>query len=379
MGVFDADGHIWETEVVFEKLEEDFYPKRPFMVSFPLDTEGGDSNRAWVVESKITPRISGKGLTFPAVFPGSPGSATRTATFGDQTLQDVEARLAAMDSFGLDQQMVYPTMFLESIVDDVRLEAALYRAYNDFLGEACAKSGGRLKWAALVPWRDPEAAVAEVERASGLGASGVFTMGVIFDRHLDDPLFHPTFEAASEHDLPVCIHLGWGSPGATQLFTNNAFFCSAIIPVVWGFYAVMTSGLLSRVPKLRLGFIESGAQWVPWVINQIRRQYKPPTVIRGKNPAPRRPFPGGINKELYRDPADWFHEGRAFVTFEVDEDLPHLLKHLGEDALMMSTDYPHGDMSADETFVTKLQANEDITPRVREKLLEGNASRFYRL
>jgi hypothetical protein len=293
-------------------------------------------------------------------------------------LEDVDARLKGMDDFGLEQQVVYPTLFLESIVEDVRLEAAVYRAYNDYLGAACAKSGGRLKWTACVPWRDPEAAAAEVQRVSDLGASGIFTMGVIFDHHLDDPIFYPVYEAAADLDLPVCVHLGWGSPRATQIFSKNSFFCGATIPVIWGFVFIMTSGLLGRFPKLRVGFIESGAQWVPYVINQIRRQYEPPTVIRGKR-GPGQSSQRAIDRDFYRDPADWFHQGRAFVTFEADEDLPHLLQHLGEDGLMMSTDYPHGDMSADERFVDKIMLRQDISATVKEKLLGANAARFYRV
>lgn len=329
MRVLDADGHIFEPEAMFADLEEEFYPRRPVMMSLPLDTDAGEANRVWIVDGKVTPRIAGRGLTFPGAFPGSPISTRSRATAGNQTLEDVEARLQGIDEFGIQEQVVFPTMFLESIIEDVRLEAALFRAYNNYLSAACARSDGRLKWVAQVPWRDPDAAVAEAKRASDLGAAGIFTMGVIFDRQLDDPLFFPTYEIASELDLPICVHLGWGSPAATQIFTDNAFFCSATIPVIWGFVFVMTSGLLGRFPGLRVGFVETGAQWVPYAINQIRRHYRPPTVIRGEG-AGRIPRRGGINRELYRDPAEWFREGRAFVTFETDEDLPHLLKHLGE-------------------------------------------------
>ncbi|MPZ12981.1 MAG: amidohydrolase family protein [Chloroflexi bacterium] len=377
MGILDADGHIWESEAMFANVEEEFYPRRPVATTLPLDADSGDSNRAWIIEGKVAPRFSGRGLTFPPSFPGSPAAASRRATIGGQTLENVEERLQGMDEFGIERQVVYPTLFLESIAEDVRLEAALYHAYNNYLGAACARSHGRLLWAACVPWRDPEAAVAEVRRASELGASAIYTMGVIFDRQLDDPSFFPVHEAASEQDLPVCVHLGWGAPAATQLFTKNAFFCSATIPVIWGFVHIMASGLLSRFPELRVGFIESGAQWVPYVINQLRRHYQPPTVIRGKGA--RQPRARGIDRELYRDPAEWFREGRAFVTFEADEDLPHLLQHLGEDGLMMSTDYPHGDASADEQFVDKLMLRQDISASVKEKLLGGNAARFYRV
>ena len=82
---------------------------------------------------------------------------------------------------------------------------------------------------------------------------------------------------------------------------------------------------------------------------------------------------------MYRDPVDWFREGRAFVACEPEEDLPYLLHHLGEDGLMLSSDYPHGDPSADETFVDKIQSRDDISEPVKQKLLGENAARFYRL
>lgn len=45
---------------------------------------------------------------------------------------------------------------------------------------------------------------------------------------------------------------------------------------------------------------------------------------------------------------------------------------------MMSTDYPHGDLSADHSFVAKLRRRADISDRVKRKLLGDNAARFYR-
>jgi len=376
MRTLDADGHVFESEEMFANLDPEFAPRRPIAVSLPVDSEARGQNRVFVIESKITPRISGRGATFPGVFPPSPAAESRLATTGDQTLADVEERLAGMDRFGIQEQVIYPTLFLESIVDDVRLEAALYRAYNDYVSAACARSHGRLKWTACIPWRDADAAVAEVGRVSDLGASGIYTMGIIFDRHLDDPSLYPVYEAASELDLPVCVHLGWGSPAVTQVFSRNTFFCAATIPVIWGFVFIMASGLLGRFPKLRVGFIESGAEWVPYAINQVRRHYQPPTVIRGTGQPPRR---HGIDQDFYRDPEEWFRGGRAFVTFETDEDLPYLVNHLGEDALMMSSDYPHGDASADELFVDKINLRQDLSAEVKAKLAGGNAARFYRV
>lgn len=378
MRVIDADGHIIEEESVFGTLDEEFYARRPVPVSLPLDTQVGDFNRLWWIEGKVVPSLVGRGQT-TFFMPGSERSLRYGPSQGDQTLEDVPARLESLDRFRIDEQILFPTMFLISAVEDVRLEAALFRAYNTFVGEACAKSGGRLHWTAMIPFRDPTAAVQEVQRVSDLGASGVFSMGVVFDRQLSDPLFYPIYDAMGELDLPLCVHLGWGAPAVTQLFETNAFFCSATIPVIWGFTFIMTSGLLGRFPKLRVGFIESGAEWVPYTINQVRRSYQPFTVLRDKVPTASRSRRSGLDRDLYRDPVDWFREGRAFVACEMDEDLPYLIGRLGEDGLMLSSDYPHGDPSADETYVDKIEAAEEIPERVKAKLLGENAARFYRL
>ena len=380
MKVLDADGHIIEPEAMFANLDPAFCKRRPIALPLPLDTEWGDANAVWLIEGKILPNIGGRGSAGRTTFflPGSKRALNSLASLGDQTLEDVPARLQGLDRFKVDEQVVYPTMFLAAAADDVDLEAALFQAYNNWMAAAGDKSGGRVRWVALVPFRDAEAGVREVKRASELGAAGVFSMGVVWDRHLNDPSFFPIYQAMSEENLPLCVHLGWGAPKVTELFTDsNAFFCSASIPVIWGFTYVMSHGLLSRFPKLKVGFIETGAEWVPYTINQLRRRHKPPTVIRT---GPREPLGGpSVAPNLYRDPVDWFREGRAFVACEPEEDLPYLLHHLGEDGLMLSSDYPHGDPSADETFVDKIQSRDDVSEPVKQKLLGENAARFYRL
>ncbi len=376
--VVDADGHVIEGEALFATLEEAFHPHRPLPVSLPPDTPWGEANGVWLIEGKVLPNIGGVGGRTTFSVPGTQRSLKSAASVGDQTLEDVEARLAALDRFGIDRQVVYPTMFLVNAIQNVALEAALFRAYNTYLADACARSHGRLKWAAPVPFRDPRAAVREIQRVSDLGAAGIFTLGVVFDRHLNDPEFFPLYDAMSELDLPLCVHLGWGAPKVTELFTDaHSFFCSATTPVIWSFVYVMAYGLLGRFPKLRVGFIETGAEWVPYMVNQLRRRYTPPSKITPQIQGTG--GPAAIDRAYYRDPAEWFREGRAFVACESEEDLPYLLKHLGEDGLMLASDYPHGDPSADEGFVGEIQRRDDVPERVKPKLIGGNAARLYRL
>ena len=41
--------------------------------------------------------------------------------------------------------MIYPTLFLIYLTDDVQLEIAVCRAYNRFVAQAWEQSGGRLR------------------------------------------------------------------------------------------------------------------------------------------------------------------------------------------------------------------------------------------
>lgn len=377
MTLIDADGHVMEPEAMFVELPKEFYPRRPILVLMPKDTVREDFNACWIIEGKTYPTIGGRGRT-TFFIPGDERSKKMDVSLGSQTLADMETRLADLDRFNIDIQVVFPTMFLVSVAEDVKLEGALFQAYNTYVARACAKSQGRVRWVALVPFRDPETAVKEMRRAKELGAVGIFTMGMVWDRTLADPAFFPIYEEAAALDLPICVHLGWASPQVTSLFADSqAFFYSATIPVIWGFTYAMGAGLLSRFPKLRMGFLESGSEWVPYAIKQLRRRVKPPSIIRGQ--ARRPSFATGVDSNYYRDPEELFRSGRAFVNCEGEEDFDYLLKHLGEDALMCSSDFPHGDPSAEENYVTRWRNRSDVSDRVKEKVLGENAARFFGL
>jgi uncharacterized protein len=190
MRVIDADGHIIEPEGMFEHLPEEFHLRRPIPVRLPADTVRGDFNGCWLIEGKSVPNIGSRGRT-TASLSWTERSKKIDVSLGSQTLEDMETRVSDLDRFHIDCQIVFPTMFLAAVAEDVKLEGALFQAYNTYVGQACAKSKGRVRWAALLPFRDPEAAVKEMRRASDLGASGIFTMGMVWERNLADPLFFP--------------------------------------------------------------------------------------------------------------------------------------------------------------------------------------------
>ena len=84
---------------------------------------------------------------------------------------------------------------------------------------------------------------------------------------------------------------------------------------MYSFYALASSGVPKKVPKLRFGFIESGASWIPYTISQlgaVKRQ-----SLRGQQT--RMP-------NLYELEPELFRTNRMFVTIDPIDDIESILK-----------------------------------------------------
>ena len=125
MSVIDADGHIIEPEGMFEHLPEEFHLRRPIPVRLPADTVRGDFNGCWLIEGKSVPNIGSRGRT-TASLSWTERSKKINVSLGSQTLEDMEARLSDLDRFHIDCQIVFPTMFLAAVAEDVKLEARCF-------------------------------------------------------------------------------------------------------------------------------------------------------------------------------------------------------------------------------------------------------------
>ena len=127
----DADTHLFESAQVWDFIDEEMYPRRPIIVSGPGDTVYRRSS-FWLIDGTIFPKSAGKG-GFLLGTPTEPGQRETTPDVRARELLDIAGRLQAMDVMGVATQVVYPTLFLAYITDDVKLEVALCRSYNRFM------------------------------------------------------------------------------------------------------------------------------------------------------------------------------------------------------------------------------------------------------
>lgn len=361
--IIDADAHVEESTETWKHLDQDFYQRRPLPVLIDKDTPYGRTNAFWFIDGKAHPKLSGRGLHFFATPPISETAKAKPVSVGAQTLTDILTRLADMDRMRIDCQVVFPTLFLTALCDDVKLEAALCRSYNRFMAESCNHSKGRVRFAAVLPMRDVAESVQEMRRAKERGAVAVMTLGMVWDRELGNRDFFPVYAEAERLDLPLCIHFGWGAPNLTDLFQTllNSFFSAASLPVVMGFYSMVTGGVFDEFPKLRVAYLEVGSQWLPYAVHQMERFWR-----AGRVPTKHKP-------------TEYLKRGNIYLSVEVDEDIQYLLQFLGEDQLVIASDYPHGDPSHEEDMVGEVEKRTDLPEKLRQKILSDNPRRLYGL
>jgi len=359
-GVVDADTHIAESEGMWRLMDQDMIPRRPIRLSAPTDTLYKDRNAFWLIDGNIFPKPAGRG-SYNLMTPSLPGqeSARSGVSIPCRELTDIEARLADMDRLGIETQVVYPTLFLITLTDDVKLEIALCKAYNRWLAAAWSKAGNRLRWVAVVPLRSVEASIEEMRAAKNNGAVGLFFRGIEDKLTLDHPYFFPIYEEASRLDLPICIHTGSGAPSLLKLFDterNSTFAHNRVLPLI-AFRDLVANKIPELFPGLRFGFIEASAGWIPYLIHVVRRLFR--------------------DRWKFASSAELFREYRLYVACEADEDIPYIARHTGEDHILIGSDYGHNDPSKEPQLVATMRARKDTPRDLIEKILCDNPRKFY--
>ncbi|TMA13197.1 MAG: amidohydrolase [Deltaproteobacteria bacterium] len=373
MRYVDADGHLEESPATFSDayLDPAFHAQRPRVV-------GVDGMAYWDIDEQLFPRRVGRGcnnLGTPTTYDGKPALHTinKPESVGCMELTDIQARLQIMDEEDIAVQVIYPTLFLAyPLSSNPAFVTALCASYNRWLGETLSRHE-RLKWAAVVNLDQIQAAVREVHEAKRLGAANVMLLGTIGDRQLDDPSFFPFYEALCEEKLPLAVHVGWASPSINNLYSH--IYPSGVVafhfPVLMGFAALISGGVLDRFPNLTAVFLEAGCMWIPFMIDRLEHRYQ----NQGKYLAKFLPQ----TKPLQQLPAmEYIKRGTLYFSAELEDSLlPQVMDLVGEKQIVMGTDMPHGDR--ERYAARELQERKDLSASAKANILEHNPARLYGL
>jgi predicted TIM-barrel fold metal-dependent hydrolase len=298
---------------------------------------------------------------------------------------DPVARIALLDDIGIYAQIIFPGVVglggqkLAQVMKDIDLRTRCTEMFNDFNAELQAGSDNRLLPMAILPAWDIEASVREARRAKSLGLRGINLTSDTQDLGAPDlasPEWDPLWATCSELELPVHFHIGaslttmsyfgtypWPSHdddtklaiGGTLLFIGNARVVVNII----------CSGMLERFPELKIVSVESGAGWIPFILEALEYE------LSENAPMARARLP--------LSPTEYFRRQIYVTTWFERTNLPTIVEAVGEDNIMFETDYPHPTCLYPDPLKSAEENMRELSTTAQRKILGENAARLYHL
>ena len=117
----------------------------------------------------------------------------------------------------------------------------------------------------------------------------------------------------------------WEPTGAFEAFRSSPMRVMTSDRAPFDMFAILVShGVLSRHPRLRVASIEAGADWVPNLIKKFKKAYA------------QQPF------MFSKDPIEQFRE-QVWIAPFYEDDIRLLADTIGVDKLLFGSDYPHAE------------------------------------
>lgn len=343
MGFVDADTHIVEDDMVWGHIPKADLDVKPKVVAAVGDSTGlSPTGEYFLIDGDLYEK-GGKQLI--------------SYTDGTRTFTAPGPRIAQMNEWDIDTQVIYTSLFLGLATKTARTELVLARSWNSTMNDVCQQHKGRFYYIAVPSAKNVPETVADMKKWRDGGACGLMMRVYEDDKILTHKDFYPIYAKAEELGLPICIHIGQGSRAMKQLQTTPSGI-SVAIPNLIAFGALMNSHIPTMFPKLKFGIIESGSSWLPFALSRTERYRERYTNI---------PAHG----------AQMLADGRLFITCEEHEDIPEIVKLAGRDTLMLGTDYGHSDTSTELRAHDKFMKRNDVDQELARKITSDNARRFY--
>ena len=228
--------------------------------------------RRIAVEEHITwrdyPEEPGKRDSDPIYKAGDKVSMDIMSIVGD--ISSIDLRLKDMDAAGIDVQVLSWSDGGEGLNSQEGITKA--RRHNDKFAEVINKYPERFAGFSILPWQEPSAAVAELERAvKELGLKGPKVSSYLDNGdRLDNKKYRPIFAKLNELDVPMFIHPRNAHPDGTKLYEGYPGLASKM----YGYAAdvhlaamrLILSGLFDEYPRLKiiLGHMGEGLPFHIW-------------------------------------------------------------------------------------------------------------------
>lgn len=301
--------------------------------------------------------------------------ALRTAAAGSPELPyypdaelycNIEKRVRNMDEHGITKQILSAPVCTQLLPQN---EAGVVSEANDELAEIVKSHPDRFGAFAVLPWKNINASVKEIERAvTKLGFCGIILAGRASgeDAFLDDKEFAPILQAAEHFNAPIYIH-----PAPPAASVQKAYYdglgdrLSARLALYgWGWHneagiqalRLILSGTFDRFPKLKV-IAGHWGEMVPFFLSRLD-QALPQSVTNLK-----KSITETFRENVYVTPSGIFDYPQLKFCKEV----------LGAERIIHSADYPF--ILNDD--VLAFIENAPITDNEKELIAYKNAERIF--
>ncbi len=350
MPTIDADAHVIETPETWSYMREEEQVFRPQI--FERSPDDGAPQRPnqrkeyWVIDERLLSKGRNVGQDVPA---------------DSRDLTSIASRLAHMDEIGVDIAVIFPTLFLRPLTREHDVDFALVRSYNRWMADIWSQEKTRLRWVCVPPLLslvNTAKVRAELEFCKENGACGIFMRGMECERLPTHRYFFPFYEIAQDLDLAITFHAGINSFSVHDAYIGDVAMFRAKFPVLGAFSMLAQEEIPAKYPGLRWAFIEASAQWLPYMLGEARIRLN----RRG------RPVPGDI-----------LAENNFYITTQMTDDISGLIDEVGDNNLIIGTDYGHKDTATDIHAMRRLGDEGNLSPDSVHKILETNPAALYGL
>jgi predicted TIM-barrel fold metal-dependent hydrolase len=365
--IISADDHALEPSNLFEgRLPSAMRDRAPYVETDDVGLQW------WVIDDVRVPIVMGNAAAGRDPREWSSGGAR----YDEVRLGawDSTARLHDMDLMGVWAQLCFGSLIWGfagwrfSRQDDQAFGLACMRAYNDWMIEEWCGSAPDRYIPNQLPWlADPVIAAEEIRRNAARGFKAVSfsenpePLGFpnIYDRSWD-----PFFTACQETGTVINLHVGSSSVVQRPCSSSAVDVVVALFPVS-GLQAMVDwiyAEVPTRFPGLIIALSEAGCSWVPMAIERLNRAKR--HDLGGG-------WPGG---DL--TPTELVRRNFMFTSIE-DPSAFRQLDLIGEDNVMIETDFPHADGTWPGSQSMIRGQLSHLPEDVVRKLCVQNAARVY--
>lgn len=272
-----------------------------------------------------------------------------------------DLRIGEYKDFKTDVQVVctIPVLFSYWAKPEHGIQVAQF--LNDHIADLVVRYPKHYIGLGTLPMQDTAMAIKELERCKEIGLVGIQIGSNINDKNLGDPEFFPVFEACERLGMAVLVH-PWEMMGRNSMqkywlpwlvgmpAESSRAACSMIF-----------SGLLERLPQLRVCFCHAGGSFLP-TLGRIEHGFNcRPDLVAVDNPVNPRNY---LNK--------FWVDG---ITHDINF-LKYILTLQDSKHVCFGTDYPFplGDLE-----IGKFIEDSDLSLQMQEDLFSNAALEWLQL